>query len=408
MQQIKKVLKKNSWLYKINAQWKARKVKKTHADTMRYYAGKAYEGSFQSLLMKRSGDRINRLKKLDRPLNIFFLGTDEQQDRSGIIQSLKRLGNLTCFTKPDGGYGQNYPGSPHERRDTNTKRLREIVNQLNTEGRTPALMIGQTWASFIDPEVFDYIRKSFGTIIINIAMDDRHQYWGEKIKGKWGGTFGLIPHIDLTLTAAPECVEWYLKEGCPSVFFPEASDPSIFHPMPELPKIHDVCFVGSRYGIREKIVFALRKAGIRVTAYGDSWENGRIATEDVPRLFAQSKIVLGVGTIGHCHDFYALKMRDFDGPLSGSCYLTHDNNDLYKMYDVGKEIITYHTVDGCVDMARYYLRQDVEREAIAKSGYLRAVKEHTWDRRFESLVASLTEDCAKILMGQNNHEVEVA
>lgn len=396
---IKKSLKNIGLLYNGNAHLKAWSVKKSYNDTIRHYAKKNLRGSFASLLNERTGNRIKRLKNLDRPLNIFFLGTDEQQDRSGIIQALERLGNLTYFTGTNGSYGQNQPGSPAERRTNNTKRFLKLFNQLSLQGETPDLLIAQTRASFIDPKVLTQIRETYGTLVVNIAMDDRHQYWGEKIQGEWDGTYGLIPHIDLALTAAPECVDWYLKEGCPAVFFPEASDPAIFHPMLELPKIHDVCFVGGRYGIREKIVLALRRASIRVTAYGDNWEKGRIATEDVPRLFAQSKIILGMGTIGHCHDFYALKMRDFDGPMSGSCYLTHDNNDLHKLYDVGKEIITYHTIDDCVDMARYYIRQDVEREAIAKAGYLRAAKEHTWDKRFDSLVALLTEDCVKNFNG---------
>ena len=49
----------------------------------------------------------------------------------------------------------------------------------------------------------------------------------------------------------------------------------------------------------------------------------------------------------------------------------------------------------------------MSREAIAKSGTC-GQRRSIWDKRFDSLVALLTEDCVKILMGQNNHEVEVA
>lgn len=383
---IRKSLKNIGLLYNGNARLKAWSVRKIYNDTIRYYAKKNLRGSFASLLNERAGDRIKRLKNLDRPLNIFFLGTDEQQDRSGIIQALERLGNLTYFTGADGSYGQNQPGFPSERRTNNTKRFLKLFNQLSLQGETPDLLIAQTRASFIDPKVLSQIRETYGTLVVNIAMDDRHQYWGEKIQGEWGGTYGLIPHIGLALTAAPECVDWYLKEGCPAVFFPEASDPAIFHPMPELPKIHDVCFVGRRYGIREKIVTALMKTGIKVTAHGDGWERGRIETENVPRLFSQSKIVLGIGTIGHSRDFYALKMRDFDGPMSGSLYITHDNHDLHQLYDIDKEIVTYNSIEDCVEKIRYYLKHDLEREGIAKAGHIRAVREHTWEKRFNDLI----------------------
>jgi hypothetical protein len=159
--------------------------------------------------------------------------------------------------------------------------------------------------------------------------------------------------------------------------------------MPELPKIHDVGFVGAKYGIREKIVLALRGAGVSVTAYGNGWEEGRLAPESTPKFFAQCKIVLGVGTVGHCTDFYALKMRDFDAPMSGSFYLTHDNPDLNSVYAVGREIVTYRTAQQCVEKARYYLAHETERETIAQAGWRRAAAEHTWQHRFATLLMEL-------------------
>jgi spore maturation protein CgeB len=103
------------------------------------------------------------------------------------------------------------------------------------------------------------------------------------------------------------------------------------------------------------------------------------------RLFAQSRVVLGVGTIGHCTDFYALKLRDFDAPMSGSAYLTHDNPDLAGLYDIGRDIATYRDVDECVDRARALLADDDARERMARAGRERALRDHTWDRRFGEL-----------------------
>jgi len=345
--------------------------------------------SFRALLRRERLIGEVRNAEVDRPLRIFFLGTDEQQDRSGTLQALASVSELTYFTRADGSYGQNDPAPPLLRKRANTERLWALVKEQSEQGKPPDILIAQTWACLIEPEIFSRIRRAYGTFVVNVSMDDRHQYWGEKIDGGWSGTFPLIPHIDLALTAAPECVDWYMKEGCPALFFPEASDPAIFHPMPQLPKIHDVCFVGGRYGIREQIVKALRNAGISVAAFGSGWENGRIGTEAVPRLFAQSKIILGVGTVGHCTDFYALKMRDFDAPMSGSCYLTHDNPDLNLVYDVGQEIMTYTDIQDCVGKVRYLLEHDREREEMASRGCLRASADHTWTKRFDALLSAL-------------------
>jgi spore maturation protein CgeB len=385
---LKTKIKKIGWLYGLNARYKAAAVKRVYRNTVARYNNIPSSRSFQEILREHLTGKLCCADK-GRPPRIFFLGTDEQQDRSGTLQALAKFSELTYFTRVGGGYGQNDPATPSLRKRANTDRLWAMLKELADQGKVPDILIAQTWACLIEPEIFSRIRQTYGTFIINISMDDRHQFWGEKFNGEWGGTYPLIPHIDLALTAAPECVDWYMKEGCPAVFFPEASDPEIFHPKPELPKIHDVCFVGARYGIREQIVNALRNAGIRVSAFGSGWEGGRIDTETVPSLFAQSKIILGVGTIGHCTDFFALKMRDFDATMSGSLYLTHDNADLNTLFEVGKELVTYHSIKDCVNKAIYYLKHNEERESIAKAGCQRAVAEHTWDRRFGLLINTL-------------------
>lgn len=384
-------LKKIGWLYGLNARYKSAAVQREYRATVARYTKLPQPRAFQELLNERLiGTR--QVALLNRPLRIFFLGTDEQQDRSGTLQALAKISDLTYFTRADGSYGQNAPLPPLLRKRANTERLWTLVKEQAELGKPPDMLIAQTWACLIEPEIFSRIRQTYGTFIINIAMDDRHQYWGIKNKREWGGTFPLIPHIDLALTAAPECADWYMKESCPALFFPEASDPEIFHPMPELPKIHDVCFVGGRYGIREQIVDALRKAGIKVSAFGSGWEGGRIDTDSVPELFAQSKIILGVGTIGHCPDFYALKMRDFDATMSGSLYLTHDNHDLHSLFTVGEELATYRSISECVEKARYYLQHDAKREAIARVGCRRATTEHTWNHRFKALMDVLKDN----------------
>lgn len=379
-------------VYRLNAVLKGWQTKRQYYQTMAYYRRLPQALRCAELLAARCGDRLQRLRGITRPLRLFFLGTDEHQDRGGTLQSLARFGDVQCFTRGDGTYGQNHPGPTSLRRASNTQRLVELFNEMERADCLPDILIGQTWASFIDPVLFSELRNRYGTLVINIAMDDRHQYWGEKVDGLWGGTHGLIPHIDLALTAAPECVAWYQQEGCPALYFPEASDPAIYRPFPELPKQYEVSFIGGRYGVRERIVMALRAAGIEVAAFGNGWEGGRIATEDAPRVFAQSKIVLGVGTIGHCTDFFALKMRDFDAPMSGSLYLTHDNPDLRQLYAVGREIVTYQSLDDCIEQATYYLQHDQEREQVARAGYLRAINEHTWDRRFSTLFELLRGD----------------
>jgi spore maturation protein CgeB len=363
---IKKKIKNISWIYSLNALLKSKKEKDKYNSNSKYY------------LAKKNENVIYPVLRTDSSLNIFYLGTDELQDKGGILQGLEPFGNVYYFTKSDGGYGQYIDSSIDLRKQKNASRLKEIFKELENQKSIPKILFAQTFSTYIDANIFKELKEKYGILIINIGMDDRHQFKDNILE--------LIPHLDLALTAAPECVEWYLKEGCPAIFFPEASDENIYHPMPNLLKKHDVSFVGAKYGIREKIVLALRNEGIQVTAYGSGWGTGFLPVSEVPKLFAESKIVLGVGTIGHSHDFYALKMRDFDGPMSGSCYLTHDNSDLYSLFEIGKEIVTYKDIAECVEKVKYLLKNESEREAIARAGYIRAKAEHTWTIRFKNVL----------------------
>ena len=369
----KSVLRTVPAIASINASVRARATRTEYRSVVAHYGSKP--------------SRAGALPRLDigtRRPRILFIGTDESQDRSGFIQALERISELTLFTRADGTYGHNDPREPAVRRAANRDRLLDILAAMDAAGGRPDIVLAQSWSTLLDPTGFDAARR-MGALVINLSLDDRHQYRGRRDTFGWSGTLGLVGHIDLALTAAPECVRWYEAEGCPALYFPEASDPDIFHPIADLPKLYEVSFVGGRYGIRERTVGALRRAGIEVAAFGSGWEGGRIDNEAMIRLFVQSKVVLGVGTIGHCTDFYALKLRDFDAPMCGSAYLTHDNPDLAALYDIGRDIATYRDIDECVDRARALLADDDAREGMARAGRARALRDHTWDRRFAEL-----------------------
>lgn len=397
---IKNILKKNKFLYAINIKWKAYFVKKSYYSLRKYYERLASEQSIVYKKVKISDGINNFLQKQDinyknlfkKRLNILYIGTDAGQDFGGIIQGLKKFGKVFLFSQESAIYGQMLPSIRKDAAKFNGKRLLKIVrNILKLSYIDIDIIIGQMWGSTMAPEALQEIRK-MGIPVVNISMDDRHTFKyafnTTRVNGKLSGTAGLIGSIDLACTSARECCLWYQIEGCPSIYLPPASDPELYHPHAN-PKLYDVCFVGANYGIRTKIINAIEKRGINVVCYGNGWPKGRIELKKLPQIFAHSRIILGIGTIGHCTDFYGLKMRDFDGPMSGSLYITHDNPDLYDLFKVGKEIITYNTPKECVDKIVYYLSHIDEAETIAKLGRKRAVQEHTWKKRFKKIFQTI-------------------
>ncbi len=380
-------------LFQLNARRKSRATIRNYLSVCQYYADRERSLTLgeqdeytKSLLRNRLSSRPLRTKRVaGQSLRILFVGTDLLQDTSGFVQTLEQFGEVDTFTKSEGEYGHYFYGqgrAAERLREDNGRRLIELITAVEEEGGVD-LVLGQMWGRTMPWGILKAVQE-MGIVTINVCMDDRHSFRGKNYKGDWMGSLGLVKGLDLVLTTAPEACFWYAVEGCPAVFWPEASDPNVFQPM-DVPQKHDVCFVGANYGVRAKVVRAIEKRGVTVACYGNGWPNGRIATEDVPQLFAESKIVLGGGVIGYCEDFYSLKLRDFDGPMSGSLYLTHDNPDLRKLYDVGKEIVTYRTPEECAEKVVYYLEHPDETEAIARAGLDRALKDHTLKTRFEQL-----------------------
>jgi hypothetical protein len=377
-------------LYALNAKFKARQTRKQYFRLCNYYQALAQEKQISydenkvpqkvALRLAERGLEIGPIAP--EKLRILYVGSDEDQDMGGFLQSLEKFGSVHHFTQSNGKYGQSVTD-----RTANGRRLLELVENLCNESPLH-LIIGQMWNYMMPWQVLHTI-KNMGIITVNISMDDRHAFQGTFKNGEWTGIYNLISELDLALTSAPETCLWYAVMGCPAIFWPEASAPSVFYPM-DIPKKHNVCFVGGNYGIRTKIVRSIKRRGIKVECYGDGWPNGRIATQNVPALFASSKIVLGIGTIGHCTDLYALKLRDFDATLSGSMYLTHANPDLKILFNIGEEIVCYKTPKDCADKCEYYLANENECETIAKAGLARSLRDHTWEARFDKLFHILT------------------
>ncbi len=391
---MKQFLKNVTPLYALNAKIKAHQLKKQYRKILSYYEAMAKRQGFKysehrvyEEVAKRLACRgVNIRGKTQKNLGILFVGSDESQDTGGFLQSLEMFGKVHLFRKGDGRYGHYFYGHgrfAEKKRLENGKRLIEIIKTIRKDGESIDLVLGQMWGRTMPWRALKEVQE-MGVVTVNICMDDRHSFRRKNYRGGWMGTLGLVKGLDLSLTSAPEACLWFELEGCPAIFWPEASDPAIFRPM-DVPKKYDVSFVGGNYGIREKVVRAIENRGVKVECYGNGWPNGRIPTTDVPELFASSKIILGVGTIGHCEDFYSLKLRDFDATLSGGLYLTHNNPDLHLLFEVGKEIVTYRKPEECAEKVVYYLEHSDEREAIARAGLERALSDHTLEKRFERL-----------------------
>lgn len=327
----------------------------------------------------------NKTFELKNKPAIFYLGTDELQDKSGFLQALGRYSNLQYFTKEDGSYGTYNYGVLNRSKNINSNRDR-LLKLLSDMVSPPDILLMQTWEWRIGLSTLIELKKRYPKmLLVNIGMDDRHSFWLYGFK-KFGSA-GLIPALDMVFTTSSEAVSWYRKEGCNAYFFPLASDSNIFKPTNDHRK-YDVGFVGAKYGIREEIVNALNNAGVKVKAYGSGWADGRLPIDDTNKFYNQCEIVLGVGTILGSSDFTSMKLRDFDVPMSGSIYLTSYNEDTSKIFQENKEIFFYKNLNDCIDKAKNLL-SDKENLINLRSLALNKALENTYDQRIDEMLNNI-------------------
>ena len=136
----------------------------------------------------------------------------------------------------------------------------------------------------------------------------------------------------------------------------------------------------------------LRSAGKTVreahaVALPDEIIGGVLTDSDMIHMYSRSKINLGFSACGMTHETdertVQIRLRDFEVPMSGGFYLVEYMEELEEFFDIGKEIVCYNGPEDLVGKIKYYLEHDSQREKIRKAGYARALRNHTWHKRFE-------------------------
>ena len=155
---------------------------------------------------------------------------------------------------------------------------------------------------------------------------------------------------------------------------------------PTSPRNIAVSFIGMRKPHREKMINAVRDAGIDLVVRGSGWPEGRATTEELIEIPARSLITLNFADAG---GLTQVKARVFELGASGSCVVTEPDPQLSTFYDAATEVVV---VDGPRKLTRtieWLLADDDARSSRANASYQRTVREHTYDARLSEIFGRL-------------------
>lgn len=79
--------------------------------------------------------------------------------------------------------------------------------------------------------------------------------------------------------------------------------------------------------------------------------------------------------------------RLFEATGVAACMLTDWKDNLSELFEPDAEVVAYRSAEECIEKARWLLDHPAEREAIAKAGQARTLREHTFAHRAQEMDA---------------------
>jgi hypothetical protein len=249
----------------------------------------------------------------------------------------------------------------------------------------------------------------------------------------------ILKDLDLVLTCAPVFTDALQRHGIATELMSHGFDPPILDRVGAVSLEHDFTFIGmislangfhqQRYahvsellarttlevwgeiapaggGVSNNIVNRLagRANQIldRITGPADSQKTARKSTrvdpleQRYPDRFHQSVFgldnfrLLGQSrTSFNCHidsaETSAGNARLFEGTGMGTCLITDWKTNLPQLFEPDKEVVTYRTIDECIEKVNYLLAHEEERAPIAAAGQRRTLRDHTYEQRAAQL-----------------------
>jgi spore maturation protein CgeB len=202
---------------------------------------------------------------------------------------------------------------------------------------------------------------------------------------------------DLMISSLPNFVERYRKLGIPAELNRLGFDRRALDAVSVPARDIDVSFVGSlspAHPMRARLIEWLAgqtrldiwgngvdqfpgRSAINRHYHGEAWGT------DMFTALARSKITVN-NHIGIAENF-ANNMRLYEATGMGCLLLNDRKSNIEDMFEPGREIVCYDSPEECLDLIRYYSKNDNERVQIAAAGQRRTLTEHSYVNRTAEL-----------------------
>lgn len=179
-------------------------------------------------------------------------------------------------------------------------------------------------------------------------------------------------------------VDQFKKENPRSQWIIEGEMPELFEKKQAVPKTIDVIFVGSTDPKRASVIDYLKQHHIRVQWYGDGGDYPPVYQDALMALYHKSKIILHINRKGD-----GFSNRVIQALLSGSFLCSEHSDDLDHFFEKAVHLESFTDKESCLNLIQTYLKEEAQRERIAKDGYDYAKANYTWIQQIKKLTDTI-------------------
>lgn len=245
-------------------------------------------------------------------------------------------------------------------------------------------------------------------VLLNQSMDGIPSSFFKKIKPHIGLLVGQhaatplgqskdLSVYDLCISSFPPTVTYFKKRGVRAQLHLLGFEPKVLKYIEDIPKSIDISFIGSFHPVhstrKDLLEYLCRRLNVQIwTPDLDSLP----PTSSIRRSYAGNawgvtmyKILKSSRiTLNHHGNIppYANNMRLYEATGTGTLLVTDFKNNLSSIFDIGKEVISYSSMEECYKLIKYFLENNSDAENIAKHGQMRTLRDHSYAKRMEEFI----------------------
>jgi spore maturation protein CgeB len=115
--------------------------------------------------------------------------------------------------------------------------------------------------------------------------------------------------------------------------------------------------------------------------YGDGWPNGFLPEAQRVPLYQRTRVGINIH-----NSTGPINFRTYILPANGVMQICDNKSYLGEVYELGKEVAGFDTIEEAIDLCRYYLSHEDERRQVAAAGWERAIRDYNEAAVFKRLI----------------------